>query len=117
MRTSVKNSAKVVETMASKADTFKLYLANRSASKINGCPIVNDWHKQGLTKSECTKLTAEYNSISGYVKKPKSPKKAKNKFNPKKTAIKDMAEAGMSPDMLKQFQAFQIFMQLQQQEV
>lgn len=51
--------------------TYALYQANRAASKINGCEVYNDWHKQGLTHKEALELIAEYNKVTGYVFKPK----------------------------------------------
>lgn len=51
--------------------TYALYNANRAASKINGCEVYNDWHKQGLTTKEANDLISEYNKITGYVYKPK----------------------------------------------
>lgn len=57
--------------------TYKLFLANCSAHKVNGCPVHNDWKEQGLTVAECQELIAEYNAISGYVSKPKGQRTAK----------------------------------------
>lgn len=51
--------------------TYALYQANRAASKINGCKVFNDWHKQGLTVKECNDLISEYNKVTGYVYQPK----------------------------------------------
>lgn len=52
--------------------TYALYNANRAASKIDGCKIHNDWHKQGLTHGECLELIAKYNKVTGFVYAPKS---------------------------------------------
>ncbi len=67
--------------------TYALYNANRAASKVNGCQVFNDWHKQGLTVKECNKLIAEYNKVTGYVYKPKT-KEAKVKKSITKTVKK-----------------------------
>lgn len=64
---------------ASKRLTYALYQANRAASKVNGCQIFNDWHKQGLTVKECNELIAEYNKVTGYVYKPKTAVKKEAK--------------------------------------
>ena len=60
---------------ASARQTYALYNANRAASKINGCKVFNDWHKQGLTHGECLALIAEYNKVTGYVYAPKKAAK------------------------------------------
>lgn len=77
---SVKNDvqpvAKVVtidpNSPASPRQTYALYNANRAASKIDGCKVFNDWHKQGLTHKECLDLIAKYNKVTGYVYAPKA---------------------------------------------
>lgn len=71
----VKQVAKVVtidpNSPASPRQTYALYNANRAASKIDGCKVFNDWHKQGLTHAECLDLIAKYNKVTGYVYAPK----------------------------------------------
>ena len=87
--------------------TYALYNANRAASKINGCEVFNDWHKQGLTVAECNELIASYNKVTGYVYKPKSTKKEKEtgtkRKQAKKVASKDISKelSGINPDDLK----------------
>lgn len=65
-------------SIATGRQTYALYQANRAASKVNGCEIYNDWHKQGLTVKEVNELLAEYNKVTGYVYTPKK-KEAKVK--------------------------------------
>jgi len=73
---------------ANPRQTYALYQANRAASKVNGCQIFNDWHKQALTVGEVNELTAEYNKISGYVYKPKTKEaKVKNVPNREKADL------------------------------
>jgi len=68
--------------------TYALYNANRAASKVNGCQVFNDWHKQGLTVKECNELIAEYNKVTGYVYKPKTKEaKVKNVPNREKADL------------------------------
>ena len=74
-----------LNAMANSRQTYALYNANRAASKINGCPIHNDWHKQNLTVGECLKAMAEYNKVTGYVYQPKTGSK-KPVVNAKKGA-------------------------------
>lgn len=54
-------------SIASSKLTYKLYLANKKASQIDGCYVYNDWHKQGLTVQECEEKIEEYNKIANRV--------------------------------------------------
>jgi hypothetical protein len=88
---------------ADKRLTFALYMANRAASKVDGCKVFNDWHEQGLTHGEAVDLIAQYNKISGYVAKPKGAKvakAAKPAKQPVTTAV-DPAHMQALMDMLK----------------
>lgn len=67
--------------------TYALYQANRAASKIDGCKVFNDWHKQGLTVKECNDLIATYNKVTGYVYNPKIKAEKPTKNSPKKRAV------------------------------
>lgn len=85
--------------------TYALYNANRAASKINGCEVFNNWHKQGLTTNEANELIAGYNKVTGYVYKPKSAKEKETgaKKQAKKTATTDIAKelSGINPEDLR----------------
>lgn len=47
--------------------TYKLYMANKKASQINGCHVYGDWHKQELTVQECKDKIEEYNEVINRV--------------------------------------------------
>jgi hypothetical protein len=79
-------------SLASLRLTYALYNANRAASKINGCQIFNDWHKQGLTVKECNDLIVEYNKITGYVYSPKAKQAKKDVEKVAKIATKPTKE-------------------------
>lgn len=97
----VKQVAKVVtidpNQPASARQTYALYNANRAASKINGCKVFNDWHKQGLTHGECLALIAEYNKVTGYVYAPKkAAKTVKGETKPSEVTNENLGKGSKS---------------------